>query len=78
MNAVVKNMTEVVKEIFTIFFESDLKVISSDAERLLSDNENKQAYIDGLEKLRQQEKQGILNPKIKIKLKNNEELELTR
>lgn len=61
-----------------VVWESDMKVISDDAEKLLLDKENKEIYLQGLRKLREMEKDGDNNPKVKIVLKNSKTLELTR
>ncbi|NGM63559.1 hypothetical protein G5B30_16745 [Sphingobacterium sp. SGG-5] len=74
----IKIVSNVLTEVFTTFLESDMKVISNDAEKLLSDKDNKRAYIDGLAKLRQLEKDGNKEPKVTIILKNKQPLELTR
>lgn len=64
-------------EVFTTFFENDMDVISSEAKRILSDKEGREAYADAISELRRREKDGS-ELKATIHLKGKKTIELTR
>lgn len=71
-------MVSLTKEVFTNFFSNDMDIISNDAKKLLSDETNRRAYLDGIENLREQEYAGEKHPRVTITLKDNSKLTLTR
>lgn len=78
MSLIFKNITHVLSEVLTTFFESDMDVISPDAKKILSDKDDRETYLEGLKELRKQEKNGNPNPSTTITLKNNETFDLVR
>lgn len=78
-------MTMVFKHIFSSitnalseFFSSDMDVMSNSAKKIMADKYNREIYLDGIKRLRNAEDSGDSDPKVIIKLKDGEELTLSR
>ena len=74
--AIFRELTISMRNVLETFFGSDTEVMSSRVKDIMANPEDKKKYLDALEKLRKLEDDGKHGTE-KIKLSNDEELELT-
>lgn len=73
---IIKELSISMSNILETFFGSDTDVMSNRVKDIMANPEDKKTYLNALEKLRKLEDEGKHGTE-KIKLSNNEELELT-
>lgn len=73
---IIKELSISMKSVLEIFFGSDTEVMSSQVRDIMANPEDKKKYLDALDKLRKLEDAGEHGTE-KVKLSNDEELELT-
>ncbi|MDB5019166.1 MAG: hypothetical protein JWQ28_293 [Pedobacter sp.] len=74
--SIIKELLISMRNVLETFFGSDTDVMSNRVREIMANPADKKKYLDALERLRKLENEG--KPGVeKIKLSNNEELELT-
>jgi len=73
---ILKELSISMSNVLETFFGSDTDVMSNQVKEIMANPEDRKSYLEALEKLRDLENEGKHGTQ-KVKLSNNEELELT-
>ncbi len=73
---ILRELSISMRNVLETFFGSDTEVMSNRVKDIMANPEDKKKYLDALERLRKLEDEGKHGTE-KVKLSNNEELELT-
>ncbi len=74
--SIIKELSISMKNLLETFFGSDTDVMSNRVKEIMANPDDKKNYLEALEKLRKLENAGEHGTE-KVKLSNNQELELT-